>query len=64
MRYTPLLVPTQADISLFRADRGSEVDPNELAFKRGDILLVFDTSGKWWEAKTMNGKNGSAYTFF
>ncbi|KJA20151.1 hypothetical protein HYPSUDRAFT_43508 [Hypholoma sublateritium FD-334 SS-4] len=45
--------------ALFDYD-GSTKDPNELAFKKGDILLIFDTSSKWWEAKTKNGRNGIA----
>jgi SHO1 osmosensor len=42
-------------------DKGSNEDPNELAFKKGDTLLIFDMSSKWWEAKTLDGKKGSAY---
>ncbi|KAF5317729.1 hypothetical protein D9619_012620 [Psilocybe cf. subviscida] len=26
-------------------------DPNEFDFKKGDVLLVFEKSGKWWESK-------------
>ena len=60
MRHTRLLLPSQADAYVFRIDDGSEKDTNELTFRKGDILLVFDTSSKWWEAKTKNGKRGSA----
>ncbi|PPQ70370.1 hypothetical protein CVT25_000081 [Psilocybe cyanescens] len=44
--------------------KGSEDDPNELAFKKGDKLLVYDKSGKWWEAKTSDGRRGRKYFFF
>lgn len=47
--------------SLKSLDKGSADDPNELVFKKGDTLLIFDMSSKWWEAKTLDGKKGSAY---
>ncbi|KIM41123.1 hypothetical protein M413DRAFT_445842 [Hebeloma cylindrosporum] len=40
--------------------KGSESDPNELSFKKGEVLLIFDKSGKWWEAQTRGGKTGIA----
>ncbi|KDR83203.1 hypothetical protein GALMADRAFT_239041 [Galerina marginata CBS 339.88] len=40
--------------------KGSTDDPNELAFKKGEVLLIFDKSGKWWEAKTWDGRKGIA----
>ncbi|KAH9480857.1 High osmolarity signaling protein SHO1 [Psilocybe cubensis] len=40
--------------------KGSEQDPNELAFKKGDKLLIYDKSGKWWEAETPDGRKGIA----
>ncbi|KAF8965961.1 hypothetical protein BDZ97DRAFT_1917958 [Flammula alnicola] len=39
---------------------GSASDTNELKFKKGEVLLIFDKSGKWWEAKKRDGQKGSA----
>lgn len=44
-------------------DPGSKDDPNELNFKKGEILLVTDKSGKWWEAKKSDGKKGSKFSY-
>ncbi|KAF8877317.1 hypothetical protein CPB84DRAFT_1852708 [Gymnopilus junonius] len=38
--------------------KGSKEDPQELVFKKGEILLIYDKSGKWWEAKNAAGKKG------
>jgi len=40
-------------------DSGSKEDPNELAFKKGQMLQILDKSGKWWLGRTMDGKKGS-----
>ena len=45
-------------------DNGSTEDPNELPFKKGDILVITDKSGKWWDAKTQDGRIGSALVSF
>lgn len=39
---------------------GSTDDPQELSFKKGEHLTIIDKSGKWWEAKTQDGKKGIA----
>jgi len=39
---------------------GSKDDPNELPFKKGDVLIVTDKSGKWWDAETQDGRKGIA----
>ncbi|GLB38774.1 putative src homology 3 domains containing protein [Lyophyllum shimeji] len=38
-------------------------DPNELSFKKGEILEIADKSGKWWEAKKSDGTTGSECFF-
>jgi len=43
--------------------KGSKEDPSELTFKKGEVLSVFDKSGKWWDAQNSEGKRGSAYFF-
>ena len=40
-------------------DAGSNEDPNELAFKKGQTLQILDKSGKWWLGRTMDGRKGS-----
>ena len=40
-------------------DPGSKDDPNELTFKKGQILQVIDKSGKWWLARNKDGRKGS-----
>ena len=45
-------------------DTAAATDPNELSFKKGEVLQIFDKSGKWWEAQTRSGKTGSAYLYF
>ena len=42
-------------------DKANENDVNELSFKKGDILLIFNMDSKWWEAQASDGKKGSAY---
>jgi len=39
---------------------GSTDDPNELRFKKGEILYITDKSGKWWEGGTKDGRQGIA----
>ncbi|TFK26906.1 hypothetical protein FA15DRAFT_654082 [Coprinopsis marcescibilis] len=39
-------------------------DPNELSFKKGEILVVLDRSGKWWEARRSDGKTGMLVLVF
>ncbi|KDE05572.1 hypothetical protein MVLG_04067 [Microbotryum lychnidis-dioicae p1A1 Lamole] len=31
-------------------------DPNELSFTKGEILDITDTSGKWWQARKVDGQ--------
>ncbi|KAF8625607.1 hypothetical protein AX17_006793 [Amanita inopinata Kibby_2008] len=37
---------------------GSDTDPNELSFAKGDKFEVLDQSKKWWEVVKENGKVG------
>ncbi|CAA7270693.1 unnamed protein product [Cyclocybe aegerita] len=37
---------------------GSESDPTELIFKKGEVLFVINKEGKWWKAKTKAGQVG------
>ncbi|KAG6906916.1 hypothetical protein DXG01_011375 [Tephrocybe rancida] len=45
--------------ALYRYD-AQDTDPNELSFKKGEILEISDRSGKWWEAKKADGTIGIA----
>jgi len=45
-------------------DPGAADDPNELSLKKGEHLTIIDKSGKWWEAKTKDGRTGSTYPLF
>lgn len=56
-----ILVPYQAD-TLPIIDNGSPDDPNELIFKKHEILVITDKSGKWWEATASDGRKGSMFT--
>ncbi|KAF9525869.1 hypothetical protein CPB83DRAFT_858765 [Crepidotus variabilis] len=61
----PTMITEAESVVKWRAEalfdyKGSSDDPNELAFKKGDILLVTDKSGKWWEAKKADGRKGIA----
>ena len=45
---------------LFRTtDQASPDDPNEISFGQGEILDIVDKSGKWWQARTSDGRTGS-----
>ncbi|KAJ3491153.1 hypothetical protein NLJ89_g11366 [Agrocybe chaxingu] len=37
---------------------GSESDPTELIFRKGEVLFVINKEGKWWKAKTKGGQVG------
>jgi len=39
---------------------GSKDDPNELAFKKGQILQILDKQGKWWLGRADDGSQGIA----
>lgn len=45
-------------------DNASPTDPSELTFARGEVLEIFDKSGKWWEAMKSNGARGSECMLF
>ncbi|KAJ7778482.1 SH3 domain-containing protein [Mycena metata] len=36
----------------------SDDDPNEISFRKGDILDIWDKDGKWWEVKKPDGAYG------
>lgn len=43
--------------AIFTYKAGQE-DPGELSFKKGDILQILDSTGKWWEARRADGTSG------
>ena len=51
------------DVVLNLTDTGNKADPSELSFQRGDILDILDRSGKWWEARKLDGTQGSECFF-
>ncbi|KAJ7192198.1 hypothetical protein GGX14DRAFT_506493 [Mycena pura] len=42
------------------AYNGAPDDPNELSFKKGEILEIEDQEGKWWQARKADGTIGIA----
>ncbi|KAF9474282.1 hypothetical protein BDN70DRAFT_924695 [Pholiota conissans] len=38
--------------------KANENDANEISFKKGDVLLIFNMDSKWWEAKASDGRKG------
>ncbi|KAJ7747121.1 hypothetical protein DFH07DRAFT_578270 [Mycena maculata] len=40
------------------AYKASPEDPNELSFAKGEILLIEDQEGKWWQAKKLDDTTG------
>ena len=44
---------------MWEIDTGVADDPNELSFKKGDVLEILDKTGKWWEARKEDGAEGS-----
>jgi SHO1 osmosensor len=42
---------------------GNPADVAELSFKKGEILDIFDRSGKWWEVRKVDGSKGSEWCF-
>jgi hypothetical protein len=47
------------DVVLGVVDNAQPDDPNELSFKKGEMLEILDKSGKWWEARRGDGTEGS-----
>ena len=39
-------------------------DPNELSFKKGDILDIIDGSGQWWKVQAADGSTGIIHHHF
>ncbi|XP_006462974.1 hypothetical protein AGABI2DRAFT_194016 [Agaricus bisporus var. bisporus H97] len=56
---TPAPQPITRAKALFEYN-ASPTDPSELTFARGEVLEIFDKSGKWWEAMKSNGARGIA----
>lgn len=44
-------------------DTGPAEEPNELSFKKGEVLQILDRAGKWWEARKEDGSEGSKSCF-
>ncbi|KAF8233455.1 hypothetical protein L208DRAFT_1395704 [Tricholoma matsutake] len=38
---------------------GPAEEPNELSFKKGEVLQILDRAGKWWEARKEDGSEGT-----
>jgi SHO1 osmosensor len=58
-------VPPQPEAYQYKAKAmyaytASVDDPSELSFVKGDILDIIDKQGKWWQARTADGKTGIA----
>lgn len=39
-------------------DTASADDPNELSFKKGEVLEVVERKGNWWQARKSDGTVG------
>ena len=61
--FNDISVPLYCFAELKYIDAGAADDANELSFKKGEHLEIFDKSGKWWEAKNSVGRKGSMYSF-
>jgi len=44
-------------------DIADDIYPNELSFKKGEVLLILDKFGNWWQAQTQDGKTGGPYSY-
>lgn len=50
-------IPTQLARALYDYTQSPD-DPDELSFKKDDVLVVLHTRGKWYEAETSTGRIG------
>jgi hypothetical protein len=46
-------------ITITAADTANPDDPNEISFSKGEILDIIKISGKWWQARKVDGTSGS-----
>ena len=62
--YVRVLPQSLLELIIPNADEASQSDPDELSFRKGDILLVPSTMGKWWEARDSKGAVGSTFSLY
>jgi hypothetical protein len=58
VRFSLRFLHIEIELSLL-VDKASPDDPNEISFRKDEILDIVDKEGKWWQARNADGTVGS-----